>query len=101
MLAPLPAETGPAWEVFALAYESRWGEPPDAAAADAYDAVRLTAAAVRQAGLNRALVRDAVRALAPWPGASGIVSWNALGRNQRDVVLGSWVNGRLGVVRGP
>jgi hypothetical protein len=60
----------------------------------------VAVAAVRGAGLNRALVRDAVRAIAPWPGASGVVSWSALGRNERRVVLGSWVNGRLRAVRG-
>jgi branched-chain amino acid transport system substrate-binding protein len=101
VLAPVRAEVGPAWEGFARAYEGRWNEPPDDAAACAYDAVRLAAAAVRQAGLNRALVRDAVRAQAPWAGASGVVSWNALGRNEGALVLGSWVDGRLEIVRGP
>jgi branched-chain amino acid transport system substrate-binding protein len=97
VVAPLPAEPGPAWEAFARAYEGRWEGPPDDAAGHAYDAVRMAAEAVRRAGLNRALVRDAVRALGPWPGASGTVSWNALGRNERAVVLGSWRDGRLGV----
>ena len=101
VVTPLPAEAGPVWEAFAQAYEARWEEPPDDAAAHAYDAVRLAAEAVRRAGLNRALVRDAVRALMPWPGASGTVSWNARGRNERAVVLGSWRGGRLSVVRRP
>ena len=95
VIAPLLAEPGPAWEAFAQAYATRWGEPPDEAAAHGYDAVRLVAAAVASAGLNRALIRDAVRSLSPWPGASGTVSWNALGRNERAVALGSWVDGRL------
>ncbi len=85
VMAPVAAEPGPAWDAFARAYEARWAEAPDEAAAHGYDAVRLVVAAVRRAGLNRALVRDAVRALAPWPGASGSVSWNALGRNERAV----------------
>lgn len=99
VVAPLPAEPGPAWRTFAPAYEARWEEPPDDAAAHAYDAVRLAAQAVRRAGLNRARIRDAVRALAPWPGASGTVSWNALGRNERAVALGSWRDGRLSARR--
>jgi branched-chain amino acid transport system substrate-binding protein len=101
VVTPLAAEAGPVWEAFAHAYEARWEEPPDDAAAHAYDAVRLAAEAVRRAGLNRALVRDAVRALMPWPGASGTVSWNARGRNERAVVLGSWRGGLLSVVRRP
>jgi branched-chain amino acid transport system substrate-binding protein len=99
VVAPLPAEPGPAWEAFARAYEARWTELPDDAAAHAYDAVRMAAEAVRRTGLNRALVRDAVRALAPWPGASGTVSWNALGRNERAVALGCWRDGRLSARR--
>ena len=101
VITPLLVEPGPPWEAFAQAYATRWGEPPDEAAAHGYDAVQLVAAAVRRAGLNRALIRDAVRSLAPWPGASGIVSWNALGRNDRAVALGSWADGRLRLVRKP
>ncbi len=94
-IVPLLIETGPAWEAFAQAYAKRWGEPPDDAAAHGYDAVRLVAAAVREAGLNRARIRDAVRALAPWAGVAGPVRWNALGRNQAPAALGTWRGGRL------
>ncbi len=95
VIAPISVEPGPAWEAFAPAYAMRWGEPPEETAAYGFDAVRLVAAAVRRAGLNRALVRDAVRALAPWPGASGPVTWNALGRNERPVAFGAWRGERL------
>jgi branched-chain amino acid transport system substrate-binding protein len=95
VIVPLVAESGPAWEAFALGYEARWGQPPDEAAAHGYDAVRLVAAAVRRAGLNRPLIRDELRALAPWSGASGTVGWNALGRNARPVALGTWRGGCL------
>jgi branched-chain amino acid transport system substrate-binding protein len=101
VLAPVAAETGPAWDAFARAYEARWSEAPDDAATHAYDAVRMATAAVRRAGLNRARIRDAVRALAPWPGASGTVTWNALGRNERATALGAWRGGRLAVARRP
>jgi branched-chain amino acid transport system substrate-binding protein len=101
VVAPAPAEPGPAWDGLARAYEARWAEAPDEAAALGYDAVGLAAAAVRRAGLNRALIRDAVREIAPWPGASGTVSWDALGRNESAVALRSWSNGRLRVARRP
>jgi ABC-type branched-subunit amino acid transport system substrate-binding protein len=95
VMSPLVVEPGPAGEAFARAYEERWREPLDDAAAHGYDAVRLAAEAVRRTGLNRALIRDAVRSLVPWTGASGTVAWNALGRNDRTVVLGRWHDGRL------
>ncbi len=101
VLSPVPVAKGPAWEAFERAYEKRWKEPPDLGAARAYDAVRLAGQAVRRAGLNRALVRDTIRDLAPWPGASATVSWNALGRCDTEVTLGSWVGGRLEVARLP
>jgi branched-chain amino acid transport system substrate-binding protein len=85
----------PAWDRFASTYEARWGEPPDDAAGESYDAVRLVAAAVRRAGLNRVRIADALRELAPWPGVAGAVRWDALGRNQREVGLAAWEGGRL------
>jgi branched-chain amino acid transport system substrate-binding protein len=96
VIAPILIEPGPSWEAFAQAYGKLWGEAPDEAAARGYDAVRLVAAAVREAGLNRPLVRDAMRALAPWVGVAGPVRWDALGRNQAPVALGTWHEGRLG-----
>ncbi|HVO13485.1 MAG TPA: ABC transporter substrate-binding protein [Vicinamibacteria bacterium] len=85
----------PPWRAFAEAYQRRWSSPADAAAADGYDAVRLVAAAVRATGLNRPRIRDAVRALMPWTGASGTVEWNALGRNQPLPTMRRWQGGTL------
>jgi len=95
VIAPIPPEPGSSWEAFSQAYARRCGEAPDEAAAHGYDAVRLVAAAVREAGLNRPLIRDAVRALAPWVGVAGSVRWDARGRNQAPVALGTWREGRL------
>ncbi len=85
----------PAWRAFADAYRQRWGTVPDWSAAQGYDAVRLVGAAIRAAGLNRPRIRDAVRALAPYVGASGLVRWNALGRNEPGVAMGIWRDGLL------
>lgn len=94
--APVWIDTGrPQWRAFAEAYAKRWDEAPDSAAADGYDALRLVAAAIRAAGLNRPRIRDAVRALAPWSGVSGVVEWDARGRNQAPAALGRWRGGRL------
>jgi branched-chain amino acid transport system substrate-binding protein len=96
VLAPRWLDTSaPAWRAFADGYRKRWGTVPDWSAAQGYDAVRLVAAAIRAVGLNRPRIRDAVRALAPYVGASGLVRWNALGRNEPGVSMGVWRNGLL------
>jgi branched-chain amino acid transport system substrate-binding protein len=95
VVAPLLVDPAKAAGPFVSAYEARWQAIPDAAAALGYDSVWLAAEAVRRAGLNRARIRDAVRALATWSGASGAVAWSPLGRNDRAVALGRWHDGRL------
>ncbi len=80
---------------FAQAFERRTGRSPDYAAAHTYDAVRLVIAAVRNAGLNRARIRDALAQTGPWEGATGTVQWDGHGRNQREVRLATVRNGRI------
>jgi branched-chain amino acid transport system substrate-binding protein len=100
LVVPRLWEPSPRWDSFARMYENRWGEPPDHAAAQSYDTVRLVAEALRRAGLNRPRVRDAIREIAPWRGVTGIVRWDALGRNERPVGLAVWTEGRLRPVAG-
>jgi len=57
---------------FLRAFRAGAGAEPDCTAALSYDAVRLLLAAIRRAGLNRALIRDALRELSPWPRSAGI-----------------------------
>jgi branched-chain amino acid transport system substrate-binding protein len=95
VVAWVPADARAGGEAFAAAFQSRWGEPPDQAACHGYDAVRLVAAAVRQTGLNRARMRDAIRELSPWAGSCGRVRWNARGRNDDRVRPARWAAGRL------
>jgi branched-chain amino acid transport system substrate-binding protein len=95
VIAPHLTGHGTERDVFARMYEERWREVPDEAALYGYDAVRLVAAALRRSGLNRARLRDAVRALSPWTGASCSITWDAAGRNQQPVSLGVWQQGRL------
>ena len=88
---------------FARRFEERFGIVPDYTAAFTYDALNLLIAAVRQAGLNRVRIRDAVRRLSPWPGVSGTITWDPTGQNHRPVRLGTVQNGQTTVVesRGP
>jgi branched-chain amino acid transport system substrate-binding protein len=80
---------------FAKRFEARFGHQPDYAAAGAYDATCLVVAAMRQAGLNRARIRDALETLAPWPGVTGTVRWDPTGQNERPVLLGTIAGGRV------
>lgn len=80
ILAEIPAE-------FRDSFSARYGVAPDYAAAYGYDAANIIVKAVRQAGLNRARIRDAVRALSPYRGITGRIEWDALGQNLGQVTL--------------
>ncbi len=95
VVVPSGVTAGETAEAFSRSYAKRWNATPDEAALRSYDAVRLVAAAVRRAGLNRPRIRDALRALAPWDGAAGPVLWDALGRNRAPVHLAAWRGGAL------
>jgi branched-chain amino acid transport system substrate-binding protein len=89
-----PGGSDPAPE-FARRFAARFGHQPDYAAAHAYDATCLVVAAVRQAGLNRARIRDALQTLPPWQGVTGTVSWDPTGQNDRPILLGTIAEGRI------
>jgi len=72
---------------FEQRYQARLGIPPSFAAAAAYDAVCLIAAALRQAGPNRARLRDSLATLSDFPGVSGTISFDGAGNNQARVTL--------------
>jgi branched-chain amino acid transport system substrate-binding protein len=84
-----PSAAGRRSEEFAREFRRRFGLEPDYTAAHTYDAVHLLIAATRRAGLNRARIRDAVRELSPWSGASGTITWDPTGQNHRSVGLGT------------
>jgi ABC-type branched-subunit amino acid transport system substrate-binding protein len=73
----------------------------DYAAAHTFDAVSLTIEAIRRAGLNRARIHDAIRALDGWSGLTGPVHWDKLGSNTRVPRLGviSFPHQRLGAAQ--
>jgi hypothetical protein len=45
----------------------------------------MLVAAVRKAGLNRERIREAVKSLSPYDGASGRIEWDEFGQNRRAV----------------
>lgn len=80
---------------FEARFLERYGHEPDFAARQTYDAVQLFGDALQSAGLNRARIRDALRAAAPWSGTAGVIDWDNLGQNQREVFLATIQDGRI------
>ncbi|HUU83784.1 MAG TPA: ABC transporter substrate-binding protein [Phycisphaerae bacterium] len=90
-----PSAAGDRPDGFARRFERSFGFAPDYTAACTYDAVRLLIDAVHTAGLNRARIRDAVRALSPWPGVTGPINWDPTGQNDRPAALGMLRRGQV------
>jgi len=72
---------------FEKRYRARAGASPTPAAAQAYDAVRLLAAALRRSGPNRARLRDALAAFPSYAGASGVISFDHAGNDLGNITL--------------
>jgi len=83
---------------FEKQFFQRFGRHPDYLAAHTYDTVNLLISAIRQAGLDRRRIRDAVRELSPFSGVTGTIKWDSLGGNSRTVRLGTIKSGQLGLV---
>jgi branched-chain amino acid transport system substrate-binding protein len=84
VLYPALGEILPA---FRAKFLTRYGRYPDYTAAHAYDAADVLIAAIRRAGLNRPRIRDAVRALSPIHGVTGVIEWDEQGQNHGAVPL--------------
>jgi branched-chain amino acid transport system substrate-binding protein len=98
---PLLYDPQPSSSGFVKTFRDRFGRSPDYAAAHTYDAVRLLAAAISKAGLNRARIGDAVRELSPSSGVTGTMTWDRLGSNVRPVRLGTISDGAVAPVETP
>jgi ABC-type branched-subunit amino acid transport system substrate-binding protein len=77
-----PDRDDPLWQRFRQRYGERFGEEPDAYAAHAYDGMSLLVRAIREAGLNRALIRDALYAAKTYPGVTGEIVFDT---NMNDI----------------
>lgn len=88
----LPSRTS---DGFAKEFQNRYKRLPDYAAAHTYDAVRILVAAIEEAGLDRARIRDAVANLSPFQCTTGTLTWDPLGSNTRPVTLGTIQDGRV------
>jgi branched-chain amino acid transport system substrate-binding protein len=74
-------------ETFAQGYRQRFGAEPGIGAAEAYDAVRVLAASLRQSGPNRARLRDALAGVSAFAGASGVITFDHAGNDLTRTTL--------------
>jgi ABC-type branched-subunit amino acid transport system substrate-binding protein len=95
---PLLCDPAAASGEFGLSFESRFGRRADCPTVQAYDATRLLIAAIRDAGLNRARIRDSVEALSPWIGEAGVVEFGPVGENRRASLLARIAEGDIEVL---
>jgi ABC-type branched-subunit amino acid transport system substrate-binding protein len=72
---------------FTRRYRERTGNAPSIAALQAYDAVRLIAATLRQSGPNRARLRDRLAGMKDFAGVSGAISFDHAGNDVAAVTL--------------
>jgi ABC-type branched-subunit amino acid transport system substrate-binding protein len=87
----IPEAGTPAYTAFVAAYEARWGEPPGVYCDTVYDAVKLIAEAIEEAGeYDGAAIKDALYEVgADYDGASGDINWNELG-DRAHATYGVW-----------
>jgi len=74
-------------EAFVQRYRQRFGAEPGIGAAEAYDAVHIVAASLRQSGPNRARLRDALAEVSAFAGVSGVISFDHAGNDLTRTAL--------------
>ena len=80
---------------FVANFRALHGCAPDLVAASGYDGASLLIEAIREAGLNRVRIRDALAARAPYDGVTGTIDFDATGAN---TALPALVTVREGIV---
>jgi ABC-type branched-subunit amino acid transport system substrate-binding protein len=98
-----PESRDPKHLEFVERFTARFGEPPEAYAAHAYDGMTQIIDAIERGGLNRALIRDEMMAVKTWHGVTGEKVYDAICANRSPALLavvedGAWTfraaNGR-------
>ena len=90
-----PTSSDPAWLAFNVRYEARFHEKPDHFAALAYDQMQILLQAICQAGLNRAMIRDALYSTETYKGVTGEMQFDPNNKQLRSMYLGTVRNGHI------
>ena len=84
-----PGSTDPAWIDFTAHYQKKYSEMPDHFAALAYDQMQILLKAICEAGLNRAMIRDALYGMQSYKGVTGEMIFDPNDKEIRPLYLGT------------
>jgi hypothetical protein len=90
-----PNSSAAAWREFNNRYEAKYHEKPDHFAALAYDQMQILLQAICKAGLNRAMIRDALYGTVTYAGVTGLMQFDPNDKQLRDMYLGTVRNGHI------
>ena len=90
-----PNSTDPAWLAFKNGYEAKYHSEPDHFSALAYDQMQILLQAICAAGLNRAMIRDALYGTVSYTGVTGPMQFDPNDKQIRDMYLGTVHDGRI------
>lgn len=90
-----PTSSNPAWLAFNSRYEARYHEKPDHFSALAYDQMNILLRAICEAGLNRAMIRDALYSTQTYNGVTGPMRFDPNDKQMREMYLGTVHEGKI------
>ncbi len=90
-----PTSSNPAWRDFITRYQAKYHEAPDHFAALAYDQMQILLRAICTAGLNRAMIRDALYGTQTYTGVTGPMQFDPNDKQMREMYLGTVQNGHI------
>jgi ABC-type branched-subunit amino acid transport system substrate-binding protein len=90
-----PNSTDPAWVAFKARYEAKYHAEPDHFSALAYDQMQILLQSICAAGLNRAMIRDALYGTVSYNGVTGPMQFDPNDKQIRDMYLGTVHDGRI------
>ncbi len=90
-----PNSTDPAWVAFKARYEAKYHAEPDHFSALAYDQMQILLQSICAAGLNRAMIRDALYGTVSYNGVTGPMQFDPNDKQIRDMYLGTVHDGHI------
>jgi ABC-type branched-subunit amino acid transport system substrate-binding protein len=90
-----PNRDDPAWVDFQKRFTAAYHQPVDMFSALAYDTMNILLESICQAGLNRALIRDALYSVESYKGVTGEMIFDPNAKNIAPLYLGTVKDGKI------
>ncbi len=90
-----PTRDDPAWVDFQKRFTQKYAAPVDSFSALGYDTMNILLDAICRAGLNRAVIRDALYGLERYKGVTGEMIFDPNAKNIAPLYLGTVKSGKL------